>query len=178
MSKSHSIPPGNLFRYKGLAWLPLWLQLPVHRDVSNSIAGTGLTNNGWRLLYLGDEWYLKSCLSSEHQDVPDSAFNEHTCEGFEVLCLLTALHGRWEYSHFSWPNAEVCLDFWNVYLLLFCLSAVFTLRGTKAVWWLVWRSLIFGCFSLCFPKAGSSPQRMRDAEQSSPDALRAAKGSS
>lgn len=60
----------------------------------------------------------------------------------------------------------------------FCLSAVFTLRGTKAVWWLVWRSLIFGCFSLCFPKAGSSPQRMRDAEQCSPDALRAAKGSS
>lgn len=87
-----------------------------------------------------------------------------------MLCLLTALHCGWENSHFSWPNAEDCLDCRNSYLLLFL---PLTWRGTKPVWWLVWRDLVFRRFSSASPSLGTAlrgdPEHQE--EQSSPELM-------
>lgn len=178
-SKSNSIPHENLFRYKGLAWLPLWLQLPVHRDVSNSVAGTGLTNNGWRLLYLEDEWYLKSWVSALTSTRISETVLLMRILVKDMKCFACSLHYTADESIPTFPGQmqrTALVSEMSTYCF-FCLSAVFTVRRTKTAWWLVWRNLIFRCFSLCLAKPGSSPKRGGGAEQHRPDALRSAKGS-
>lgn len=144
-----------------------------------------LLYNGWRLLHLEDEWYLKSWVSAltSTRTLQTVLLTRILVKGLN--CFACSLHYNADESIPSMFFLAKCRGlpwFQKWVLTAFSASLQFSLRGTKTVWCLVWRNLIFRCFSLCLPKPGGSPQRgLREwggAGQHRPDALRPAKGSS